>query len=150
MDKGYEKEGFEKLGIKLSVAVKFRNFCKKISKSQSMTLLLMLEFFERNELSPEDNLKPNLMETENRIKKRINALIAIIKDIEKNQTKPTLAMLQSLFEVTEPKQKLMLEKRQHLGNVKLNQKANVRFQEKKESQTKINNEDSNNGEQTSN
>ncbi|WP_198520091.1 BfmA/BtgA family mobilization protein [Lacinutrix sp. Bg11-31] len=150
MDKGYEKEGFEKLGIKLSVAVKFRNFCKKISKSQSMTLLLMLEFFERNELSPEDNLKPNLMETENRIKKRINALIAIIKDIEKNQTKPTLAMLQSLFEVTEPKQKLMLEKRQHLGNVKLNQKANVRFQEKKEFQTKINNEASNNGEQTSN
>lgn len=144
MDKGYEKERFVSLSIKCSVVKKFRSYCKSISKSNSMTLLLMLEFFERNELSPEDNLKPNLIETENRIKKRINALIAIIKDIEKNQTKPTLAMLQSLFEVTEPKQKRMLEKKQHPGNIKFNQKVNVRFQEKKQSQTKINHEDINN------
>jgi len=102
MDKGCEKEGFEKLGIKISVAVKFRNFCKKTSKSQSMTLLLMMEFFERNEMSPEDDFKPGLIGFENRIKKRINALIAIIKDIEKNQTKPTMAMIQSLFAAVEP------------------------------------------------
>ncbi len=77
-----------------------------------MTLLLMLDFFEKNGLSPEDDLKPNLKATENLFKKRINALIAIIKDIEKTQTKPTLAMLQSLFEVAEPKKKpLILEKK---------------------------------------
>src|SRR5690606_11787285 len=32
------------------------------------------------------------------MKRRFNALIAIIRDIEKSQTKPTTAMLQSLFE----------------------------------------------------
>lgn len=147
MDKGYEKEGFEKLGIKISVAVKFRNFCKKTSKSQSMTLLLMMEFFERNELSPEDDLKPGLMETENRIKKRINALIAIIKDIEKNQTKPTMAMLQALFENVEPKQKLLVEKSfEQLENERLNKEFRARLKEKSESDYKGGYDHLNNGE----
>ena len=147
MDKGYEKEGFEKLGIKISVAVKFRNFCKKTSKSQSMTLLLMMEFFERNELSPEDDLKPGLMETENRIKKRINALIAIIKDIEKNQTKPTMAILQALFENVEPKEKLILEKGfEQLENERLNKEFRARLKEKSESDYKGGYDHLNNGE----
>lgn len=147
MDKGYEKEGFEKLGIKISVAVKFRNFCKKTSKSQSMTLLLMMEFFERNELSPEDDLKPGLMETENRIKKRINALVAIIKNIEKNQTKPTMAMLQALFENVEPKQKLLVEKSfEQLENERLNKEFRARLKEKSESDYKNGNNHLNNGE----
>jgi hypothetical protein len=48
---------------------------------------------------------------ESEIKKRINAVIAIIKDIEKQHDKPTTAMLQSLFMEFEPKQKrLILEK----------------------------------------
>jgi hypothetical protein len=47
---------------------------------------------------------------ENNLKGRINALIAIIRDIEKNQTKPTVAMLHLLFEEAEPKKKpLILE-----------------------------------------
>lgn len=33
MDEGYENERFEKLGIKTSVAKRFREFCKKMSKS---------------------------------------------------------------------------------------------------------------------
>ncbi|MBU2950197.1 hypothetical protein KO493_05770 [Tamlana agarivorans] len=75
-----------------------------------MTLLLMMDFFERYELSPEDDLKPGIFETENRIKKRINALVAIIKNIEKNQTKPTMAMLQAVFENVETKQNYLLKK----------------------------------------
>ena len=111
MDKGYEKERFEKLGIKTSVAERFRKFCKKLSKSQSMTLLLMLDFFEDNGISPNETLGPNMQTLESKIKKRINAVIAIIKDIEKNHDKPTTAMLQSLFMEFEPKQeKLILEK----------------------------------------
>ncbi|MFB9106679.1 BfmA/BtgA family mobilization protein, partial [Algibacter miyuki] len=89
MDKGYEKERFEKLGIKASVAERFRSFCKKMSKSQSMTLLLMLDFFEDNSISPNETMGPNMQTLESKIKKRINAVIAIIKDIEKNHDKPT-------------------------------------------------------------
>ena len=134
MDKGYEKERFESLSIKSSVVKRFRKYSKSISKSNSMTLLLMMEFFERNELSPEDDLKPGLRETENRIKKRINALIAIIKDIEKNQTKPTMAMLQSLFAATEPK------KERRIMREKTPEEFKAQFEKNKtESQSKIDN-----------
>ena len=134
MDKGYEKERFESLSIKSSVVKRFRKYSKSISKSNSMTLLSMMEFFDRNELSPEDDLKPGLRETENRIKKRINALIAIIKDIEKNQTKPTMAMLQSLFAATEPK------KERRIMREKTPEEFKAQFEKNKtESQSKIDN-----------
>lgn len=142
MDKGYEKERFESLSIKSSVVKKFRNYSKSISKSNSMTLLLMVEFFERNELSPKDDLKSGLVETENRIKKRINALIAIIRDIEKNQTKPTLAMLQSLFMNVEPKPKILIEKSfEQLERERINKEFLLKFRERNEFQCNKGRED---------
>ena len=133
MDKGYEKERFEKLGIKASVAERFREFCKKSSKSQSMTLLLMLDFFEDNGISPYETLGPNMQTLESEIKKRINAVIAIIKDIEKNHDKPTTAMLESLFMGLEPKpKKLILAK-----EIKEVKDTKVQFVEKKDSNNQL-------------
>ena len=128
MDKGYEKEDFDTLKIKRSVAIEFRNFSKMMSKSQSMTLLLMMDFFNENGISPAERLGPRMETLENRIsmliKKRMNGMIAIMKDIEKSQTKPTVAMLQALFEQAEPpKKKLILEKN-HTGK-----NREVRFRE---------------------
>ena len=113
MDKTLKKEQFKTLKIKVSVAKKFRRFSKTMSQSQSMTLLLMLEFFENNGVSPNESLGPQIQTLENLIKKRINGVIAIVKDIEKNQTKPTVAMMHSLFEqVPSPQNKsLMVEKK---------------------------------------
>ena len=132
MDKGYQKEQFKSLSIKASVLVKFNRFCKEMSLSKSMTLLLMIEFFQENGISPAESIGPNMETLEKRlsllIKKRMNGMIAIMKDIEKNQTKPTLAMLQSLFEQSEPpKQKLMVEKNDPY------KKKQVRFSENKNS-----------------
>lgn len=129
MDKGYENEKFETLKIKRSVAIEFRKFSKMLSKSQSMTLLLMLEFFNENGISPTENLGPRMETLENRIsiliKKRMNGMIAIMKDIEKSQTKPTAAMMQVLFEQSEPpEKKLILEKDIKKG------KHKAQFQEK--------------------
>lgn len=132
MDKGYEKERFEKLGIKVSVAIRFRKFCKKMSQSQSMTLLLMIEFFEENGISPHESIGPKMQTLESLIKKRINGVIAIMKDIEKNQTKPTVAMMQSLFEQAEPpKKNLILEKEIP------EEKHKVRFVERLENDDKL-------------
>ena len=76
-----------------------------------MTLLLMIEFFESNGISPKESIGPQMQTLESLIKKRINGVIAILKDIEKNQTKPTVAMMQSLFKEAEPKKKpLLMEK----------------------------------------
>ena len=105
MDKGYEKDRFESLSIKAPVAKKFKRYCKGISKSQSMTLLLMLEFFEHNGIAPTETLGPKMQTLEGLIKKRINGVIAILKDIEKTQTKPTAGMLMALMEAADPKNK---------------------------------------------
>ena len=116
MDKGYEKEQFKSLSIKASVADKFNGFCKEMSLSKSMTLLVMIEFFDENGISPTESMGPRMETLETRIsmliKKRMNGMIAIMKDIEKSQTKPTVAMLYSLFEQIEPpKKQLILEKK---------------------------------------
>ncbi|WP_052188299.1 BfmA/BtgA family mobilization protein [Cellulophaga sp. Hel_I_12] len=100
MDKGYEKEKFETIKIKSSVAKRFRNYCRIISKSQSMTLKHMVDFFELNGVSPEDNLGTTISSLKRQITQRTNAVIAIIKNIEKIHHKPTTAILQSLFEET--------------------------------------------------
>ncbi|CAN5369241.1 hypothetical protein BH23BAC2_BH23BAC2_20440 [soil metagenome] len=111
MDRGYEKERFESFKIKASVAKKFRRYSREISQSQSMTLLLMLEFFENNAIAPTENFAPRMVTLEGLIKKRINGVIAILRDIEKTQTKPTAAILNALFEQEAPKKKpLMIEK----------------------------------------
>ena len=124
MDKEYKKERFESISIKTSVVKKFRRFCKAMSQSQSMTLLLMLDFFENNGVSPNESLGPQIQTLENLIKKRINGVIAIMKNIEKNQTKPTVAMLQALFEQTPEhnnivlkEKKVLLEKKSNPNNV---------------------------------
>ena len=115
MDKTFKKEQFETLKIKTSVVKKFRKFSKKMSRSQSMTLQLMLDFFENNGISPKESIGPQMQTLESLIKKRINGVIAIVKDIEKKQTKPTVAMLQALFEQASPDNKsLLVEKKVQL------------------------------------
>ena len=72
----------------------------------------MIEFFEDNGISPSESMGPHMQTLERLIKKRINGVIAILKDIEKSQTKPTVAMMESLFKEAEPKNKpLILEKK---------------------------------------
>jgi len=125
MDNGYEKEQFTTISFKSSVAKKFRCFSKKMGASNSMTLLMMLDFLETNNLSPKESIGPTVHTLENLIKKRVSAVIAILRDMEKSQTRPTVAMMQSLFEEVEPKSKpLLVEKKNNKEEEK------IRFKEK--------------------
>ena len=87
-----------RLQIKLNTAKKFREFAKKNNSNQSETLDLILDFFEKNNLSPFETLVPSKVSLENLIKKRTAAVIAILKNIEKTQTKPGFLMLALLME----------------------------------------------------
>lgn len=98
MSETYQKYQFSAISIKKKVASKFRRFSKKIARSHSDTLLAMLDFFEVNEVSPNERLGETVSSLKHQMQKRFNAVIAIIRDIEKSQTKPTTAMLQQLFE----------------------------------------------------
>ena len=87
-----------RLQLKASTAKRFREFSKKNNSNQSETLDLILDFFEKNNLSPFETLVPSKVSLEQLIKKRIDAVIAILKNIEKTQTKPGLLMLELLME----------------------------------------------------
>ncbi|MDT0691002.1 BfmA/BtgA family mobilization protein [Salegentibacter sp. F188] len=87
-----------RLQVKASTANRFREFSKKNNSNQSETLDLILDFFEKNNLSPFETLVPSKVSLEQLIKKRIDAVIAILKNIEKTQTKPGLLMLELLME----------------------------------------------------
>tara|TARA_R110000868_G_scaffold89492_6_gene249133 strand:- start:1287 stop:1871 length:585 start_codon:yes stop_codon:yes gene_type:complete len=89
----YSKYSFSGINVKKAVAIKFRKFSRQISVSHTQALEAMLYFFERNDLAPDDDLGIH----NNRTNKRINAVIAILKNIEKHQTKPTAEILQSLL-----------------------------------------------------
>ena len=89
----YSKYSFSGINVKKAVAIKFRKFSRQISVSHTQALEAMLHFFERNDLAPDDDLGIH----NNRTNKRINAVIAILKNIEKHQTKPTAEILQSLL-----------------------------------------------------
>ncbi len=87
-----------RLQLRAKTAKRFREFSKKNNSNQSETLDLMLEFFEKNNLSPFETLVPSKVSLQQLIKKRIDAVIAILKNIEKTQTKPGLLMLNLLLE----------------------------------------------------
>ena len=102
-----------RLQVKASTAKRFREFSKKNHSNQSETLDLILDFFEKNNLSPFETLVPSKVSLEQLIKKRINAVIALMKDIEKNKINPTLAILMSLMEAADPKNNYTNRKRDY-------------------------------------
>ncbi len=101
-------DSYSRIKLNVKTANRFRKFSGQIAGSHSETLTIMMDFFDHNKISPLESLGPNMKSLENNLKSRINAVIAIIRDIEKNQTKPTVAMLQSLFEEAEPKKKSLI------------------------------------------
>jgi hypothetical protein len=105
-------ESFTSITIKGETAKRFQKFSQLYFKSHSEAISAMLDFFLYNEISPNERLGPTGRTIQQSLEKRINSLIAIIREIEKTQTKPTLAMIQCLFEVETPETKpLILERK---------------------------------------
>ncbi|NGX82718.1 BfmA/BtgA family mobilization protein [Aequorivita sp. KMM 9714] len=118
-------DSFITIRFKRKTAKRFQEFSKKHFKTHTETMEAILDFFFYNEISPKEKLGPTGRTIESKLLKRINAVIAIMRDVEKTQTKPTVAMLESLFQMEEPKKKtLILEKKF------VEEKKEVRFREK--------------------
>ena len=77
------------INLKRHVVKRFRKLSKKFAKPQSETLDAMVDFFEWHGFSPFDKKEPSLLIELLKNRKRTEAVIAIIKDIEKNHDKPT-------------------------------------------------------------
>ncbi|WP_067032312.1 BfmA/BtgA family mobilization protein [Allomuricauda sp. CP2A] len=93
-----KNERFKSLSIKEPVLLKFRRFSKLFGKSQSLTLLAMMDFFERHGISPDQHIGETMASMKHYIRRRFNAMIAIMRSIEKEQTLPTVGMMRALFE----------------------------------------------------
>ncbi|SFN37934.1 BfmA/BtgA family mobilization protein [Salegentibacter flavus] len=105
-------DSFIGIRFKKETAKRFQEFSRTHFKSHTEALETMLDFFFYNEISPHERLGPTGRTIEASFKKRINAVIAIMRDMEKTQTKPTAAMIASLFQTETPQKKpLILEKK---------------------------------------
>ena len=123
---------FISIRFKKETAKRFQEFSRTHFKTHTEAMETILDFFFYNEISPKENLGPTGRTIEAKLLKRINAVIAIMRDVEKTQTKPTVAMLQSLFEMEETKKKpLILEKKF------AEEKNEVRFREKRNNSNQL-------------
>lgn len=118
--KGKYRYKYSTVNLKTTVAKRFRLFSKKITKSHSETLTVIMDFFEWHGVNPSKQFGKSIIQEilKNRARtdtsiKRNEATIAIIRDIEINQTKPNNAMLLSLFGANAKEQKpIKKEKKQ--------------------------------------
>jgi len=76
---------------------RFKGFSRKFSKSYSETLEAVMDFFEWHGILPSNRYADQINKEEQKTRKRVEAAIAIIRNIEKTQTLPTNIMLEALF-----------------------------------------------------
>ncbi len=100
---------FSTIRLKEIAANRFRKYSVAISKTHSEAMESMLDYFEENKVSPYESLGPKITTLETLIKKRFDGLIAIIKNIEKHQSKPLLAIMQSLLQETPEKESNLVD-----------------------------------------
>ena len=128
-------DGFGTIRLHHRTIKRFRRFSRKFKSSYSETLETILDFFEWHGISPHSRFASQINKGEERTRKRVEAAIAIIKDIEKTQTLPTNMMLQALFGqheiVKKPKTPKLVEKSQvRLSRAEWHEKENSVSQEK--------------------
>jgi len=93
--------GFSAISIKALVASRFRIFSKRVSRSHTETLMAMMDFFEWHNYTPHQRFGQDVIAGQKKNRQRIDAVIAIIKSVEKSQNIPITnieTMLKSLFE----------------------------------------------------
>ena len=105
-------DDFNTIRLKKKTIEKFKEYSKKVSPNYSETLDFMIAFFEDNYLSPYDTLNSPMWSFNKIINKRMDAVAAILRNMEKTQLIPAREMLESLFEGEEEKQPLFIERTQ--------------------------------------
>ncbi len=91
-------DNFYTIRFKRATAKRFKAFSKKVASSYSETMEHIIDFFEWHGFLPSERFEKSVGQELIRNRKRTEAAIAIIKDIEKQQTLPTKAMLDTLFQ----------------------------------------------------
>ncbi|WP_431124283.1 BfmA/BtgA family mobilization protein [Flagellimonas flava] len=126
MEEGKKKKSdFSAISINRITAGRYREFSKKISKSHTLTLELMMDFFEGANISPKNKYLMDHMGFEHRLNKRFDYIEELLRRMEREQLKPTHNKLKKLFEYAENEEKdrkesLEFEKRMFEQSLKQN------------------------------
>ena len=97
-----KKSDFSAISINRIVARRYREFSKKISKSHTQTLELMMDFFEEAKISPKNKYLMNYMGYVHYITKRFDYIEELFRNWEKNSTIPKIhEMLKKIFDYVE-------------------------------------------------
>lgn len=97
---------FSAISINRIVVGRYREFSKKISKSHTMTLELMMDFFEGAKISPKNKYLMNQMGFEHRLNKRLDYLEELLRNWEKNSSIPKIHdMLKKVFDFAEQEER---------------------------------------------
>lgn len=91
-------DNFYTIRFKRPIAKRFKAFSKKVASSYSETMEQIIDFFEWHGFLPSERFEKSVRQELMHNRKRTEAAIAIIKDIQKQQTLPTKAMLDTLFQ----------------------------------------------------
>ncbi|MGB5822392.1 MAG: BfmA/BtgA family mobilization protein [Saonia sp.] len=110
-------KSFSNIRFKKATAQKFQQFSRKFFKTHTETMQTMLDFFYYNEISPKERFGPTARTLENLIKKRFNAMAAIMKEMDKHGVSPTKAMMELLFEHAPQKNKQQNSLSSHKQNM---------------------------------
>lgn len=111
-----KKSEFSAISINRITAGRYREFSKKISKSHTLTLELMMDFSEGANISPKNKYLMDYMGFEHRLNKRFDYIEELLRRIEWEKLRPTHDKLKKLFEFAENEEKdrkesLQFEKR---------------------------------------
>ena len=120
-----KREPFVTIRFKAKTAEELKKYSRQLGIQHSETLQIMLDFFETNRFTLFESLGSNLSTMEKGIKARINTVVAILKDIEKTQTKPTHEMIQLLFTEKPSRKEILVEKKPPLLERNLKRKDSL-------------------------
>lgn len=104
--KSKKKSDFSAISINRIVAERYRVFSKKISKSHTLTLELMMNFFEGAKISPKNKYLMNHMGYVHYMTKRFDYIEELLRNWEKNSSIPKIHdMLKKIFDYAEQEEK---------------------------------------------
>ena len=102
---------FSRINFHTETVERFKKYAIANDANYTETLEVLLDFFERNSISPFEPFDDSKQRLERLINKRMDGVEAILRRIETQQTKPTKVLLDRLFNYKEEEQPKFVERK---------------------------------------
>lgn len=105
-------DDFNTIRLKRKTLQEFKEYSLETSPNYSETLEYMIAFFKDTGISPYDTIRNPALASMVAIHRRLDYIIALLKNIEQTQLIPTREMLERLFEGIEKPEPIYIERSQ--------------------------------------